>query len=183
MNADLLVDILAFSLLLIANIAIGALGFIPSILITPLNLEWFGLTGGIVLSLSGEIIGALLGFWLYRYGARHIPAKLQAHKWFLYLTSQPPKKVAWAVVGLRLLPFVPSGVVTAGAAVTRLRAPLFFLASSLGKLPAVAIEIAAAYGLMRALPSELLYGLLAAGLLIATTLALYRRCKKTRNKA
>ncbi|MBT2582191.1 VTT domain-containing protein [Planococcus sp. ISL-109] len=158
-----------------ANIALGALGFIPSLLITPVNLDRFGLIGGSALSLSGEILGALCGFWLYRYGAKRIPPAWQQHRWFQYFQHQQVKTVFWSVLVLRLVPFVPSGVVTAGAAVTRISAPAFFVASSIGKLPAVALEIAVAFGLTMLLPRSVLYSVLGLGLLVTAVTVLYRR--------
>lgn len=83
-----LLRLFEFGLLLIANIAIGALGFIPSILITPVNLDRFGLAGGSALSVSGEIIGALFGFWLYRYGAKHISSTWQQQRWFRFFCAK-----------------------------------------------------------------------------------------------
>ncbi|AUD13891.1 hypothetical protein CW734_09910 [Planococcus sp. MB-3u-03] len=86
---DWLLRFLEFVLLLIGNIAIGTLGFIPSILITPVNLDRFGLIGGSALSISGEIIGALFGFWLYRYGTKHIPVAWQQSSWFRFSAINP----------------------------------------------------------------------------------------------
>ncbi|MGM0898011.1 MAG: TVP38/TMEM64 family protein [Bacillota bacterium] len=156
---------LEFGFLLIGNIVIGALGFIPSILITPVNLDRFGLIGGSVLSISGEMLGALFGFWLYRYGAKHIPSAWQQHRWFLFFHQQPGKTVFWSVLSLRIMPFVPSGVVTAGAALTIISTPAFFAASSIGKLPAVTFEIAVAFGLTLWLPQSVLYSVI--GLFLA----------------
>lgn len=172
---------LEFILLLIANIAIGTLGFIPSLLITPINLDRFGLIGGSALSISGEMIGALFGFWLYRYGAKHIPDAWQQRSWFRFFRNQSPVSVWRAVLGLRILPFVPSGAVTAGAALTRISAPAFFAASSLGKLPAVAIEIAVAVGLVLWLPRSLLYSALGMCLVILLLIALIRKRNPTKN--
>jgi uncharacterized membrane protein YdjX (TVP38/TMEM64 family) len=46
---------------------------------------------------------------------------------------------------MRLLPFVPSGLVTFAAAIGKVSLPLFFLASSLGKAPALLLEAYSAY--------------------------------------
>ncbi|MBU9674370.1 VTT domain-containing protein [Planococcus sp. CP5-4] len=164
---------LEFILLLIANIAIGTLGFIPSLLITPINLDRFGLIGGSALSVSGEIFGALFGFWLYRYGAKHIPDAWQQRSWFRFFRNQSPRTVGWAVLALRILPFVPSGAVTAGAALTRISALAFFGASSIGKLPAVAIEIAV--GLVLWLPRSAMYSIISIILVMFLLVVLIRK--------
>ena len=46
----------------------------------------------------------------------------------------------YLVLALRLIPFVPSGLITFAAAVGRISFPVFIVASSLGKLPALFIE-------------------------------------------
>lgn len=172
---EVMVRFLEFGLLMIGNIAIGALGFIPSILLTPVNIDRFGLIGGSILSISGEMLGALFGFWLYRYGAKHIPAAWQQQRWFRFLQDQAPKTVWWAVLSLRILPFVPSGAVTAGAALTKISTPAFFTASSIGKLPAVAIEITVAFGLTLWLPRFVLYGAIGIFLVIFAAAAAVRK--------
>lgn len=179
MSIELMYRALEFAALLIFNIALGALGFIPSLLITPINLDRFGLVGGSVLSVSGEILGALFGFWLYRYGAKHIPLAWRRHRWFQFFQHQQVTTVFWSVLVLRLVPFVPSGVVTAGAAVTKISTPSFFIASSLGKLPAVALEIAVAFGLTILLPTGMLYSLLATGFVVIIIVAIYRKRNTT----
>lgn len=175
-----LLRLFEFGLLLIANIAIGAFGFIPSILITPVNLDRFGLAGGSALSVSGEIIGALFGFWLYRYGAKHIPSTWQQQRWFRFFLRQKNATVFWAVIAFRLLPFAPSGAVTAGAALTQISAPAFFAASSIGKLPAVAIEIAVVFGLTLWLPRSVLYSVIITLLVIIIAVATLQKRNATK---
>ncbi|MEZ0480292.1 TVP38/TMEM64 family protein [Planococcus sp. SSTMD024] len=175
MTIEFIYRSLEFSALLLLNIAIGAFGFIPSLLITPVNLDRFGLAGGSVLSVSGEIIGALFGFWLYRYGAKHMPPAWQQLRWFRFFLRQQNAAVFWAVIAFRLLPFAPSGAVTAGAALTRISTPAFFAASSIGKLPAVAVEIAVAFGLTLWLPRSVLYAVIMALLVMVVTAAILRK--------
>ncbi|MDN5710129.1 MAG: VTT domain-containing protein, partial [Planococcus sp. (in: firmicutes)] len=110
-----------------------------------------------------------------------IPDAWQQRSWFRFLRNQSPVSVWWAVLSLRILPFVPSGAVTAGAALTRISAPAFFAASSLGKLPAVAIEIAVAFGLVLWLPRSLLYGALGMCLVILLLIALIRKRNPKKN--
>lgn len=156
-----------FLVLLLVNIAVGAIGFVPSVLLTPINLDRFGLAGGSALTFLGEIFGALAGFYLYRFGASRIPPRFREHRLFLRIHSVDSRQVFGSVLLLRLVPFVPSGLVTASAALTRIRAGSFFIASTLGKIPAVAIEIALAFGLTLWLPRSVLYGLVLAGVLFA----------------
>ncbi len=167
-------------MLLILNIGISALGFIPSILITPINLDRFGLMGGSALAVVGEVIGALIGFWLYRYGAKHLPSAWQQQQWFQFFLRQKNGAVFFAVIAFRLLPFAPSGAVTAAAALTPISAPAFFWASSIGKLPALALEITVAFGLVFWLPQSLLYGVIGVGFVGLLLMALNRKRSSTK---
>ena len=55
------------------------------------------------------------------------------------------KKAFWLILSLRLIPFVPSGIVTFAAAIGQVSATTFLIASSLGKLPALLLEGYAVY--------------------------------------
>ena len=58
------------------------------------------------------------------------------------LSEAPEGRAFLLVLAFRLLPYVPSGAVTLGAAGGRMRAWSFTLASTLGKIPALAVEVA-----------------------------------------
>ncbi|HSJ37731.1 MAG TPA: VTT domain-containing protein [Planococcus sp. (in: firmicutes)] len=149
--------------------SLGAVGFFPSVLLTALNINAFGVTIGTVLSLSGEIFGAIAGFYLYRFGFSKINPQWLKKPFWLYLQRSSISHVFWAVISLRLIPFVPSGLVTAGAALTPISGPLFMIASTIGKIPAVFLEVAVVYGVMNSIPPSYQYGL-AIGILIVTGL-------------
>lgn len=134
---------------------------------TALNINSFGVTLGTVLSLSGEIFGAIAGFYLYRFGFSKIDPQWLKHRFWRSLQRSSARQVFWAVILLRLIPFVPSGLVTAGAALTPISGPLFMIASTLGKIPAVFLEVAIVYGVILTIPPSYQYGL-AAGILLLT---------------
>jgi uncharacterized membrane protein YdjX (TVP38/TMEM64 family) len=163
--------------LLALNLAIGAIGFVPSFLVTGLNINVLGLTGGAAISFAGEIFGAILGFYLYRFGFSKIEPSWKKSRFWNFMRSQPAGSVFFWVFLLRLVPFVPSGIVTAGAALTPIRGCLFFIASSLGKIPAVLLEVAAVYGFTETVPPAYQY---AAALIVlaAVVLAWMRKRKK-----
>ncbi|WP_422124493.1 TVP38/TMEM64 family protein [Planococcus sp. X10-3] len=138
---------------------LGAVGFFPSVLLTALNINTFGVTIGTVLSLSGEIFGAIAGFYLYRFGFSKINPHWLKKPFWAYIQRSSVRHVFWAVISLRLIPFVPSGLVTAGAALTPISGPLFMVASTIGKIPAVFIEVAIVYGVIHTIPTSYQYGL------------------------
>ncbi|EMI09959.1 TVP38/TMEM64 family protein [Anoxybacillus gonensis] len=140
---------IAFLLSIGINIVISILGVVPSVFLTAANLAVFGFWQGTFLSFIGEAVGAIVSFLLYRKGFR----KLSETKWFSY---QKVKRLLEAegveafslVLSLRLLPFVPSGLVTFVAAIGRMSLLLFLVASSLGKLPALLLEAYSVYQVM-----------------------------------
>ncbi|PSL41622.1 putative membrane protein YdjX (TVP38/TMEM64 family) [Planomicrobium soli] len=174
MNVSLAAE---FILLLLLNMAVGAFGFFPSFFVTTLNINLFGLSIGTFLSLSGEIFGAILGFYLYRLGFTKMNPAWRSHRFWLVLENQPANRVFWSVIGLRLIPFVPSGLVTAGASLTPISPWRFAIASTIGKIPAVFLEIAVAYGYTQSLSAEYQYGIVAAVLVISLVVWLLRKRK------
>jgi len=173
---DVLSAVLEVLALLALNLAIGAIGFVPSFLVTGLNINILGLTGGAAVSLAGEILGTLLGFYLYRFGFSKVEPSWKKSRFWNFMHSQPAGTVFLWVFLLRLVPFVPSGIVTAGAALTPIRGFPFFVASSLGKIPAVFIEVAAVYGFTQTVPPA--YQWAAALIVFAATLLMTMRKRK-----
>jgi len=165
-----------FLVLLVVNLLVGAVGFIPSVLITAVNIHSFGLYGGAALTFSGEIFGALLGFHLYRIGFSKADPRWLRHPFWQKFQHQSNARVFSLVVLLRLLPFMPSGFVTAGAALTNIPGKLFFIASTLGKIPAVLLELAAVYGFTQAVPATIQYILF--GAIAAVFLLLFFKSPK-----
>jgi uncharacterized membrane protein YdjX (TVP38/TMEM64 family) len=159
---EIFITLMEFLLLLAANILSGALGFLPSFIMTAVNIKSFGLEAGAVLTLLGEILGALAGFHLYRYGFAKAKPTWQNHRYWKFWQEQPDSRVFLGVVVMRLVPFVPSGLVTAGAALTKIRAWPFMAASTTGKVPAVALELAAVYGFVQFVPPSLQFAALGA---------------------
>lgn len=136
---------LAISLLL--NVIIAVLGVVPSVFITAANVLFFGFWPGTAVSFLGEALGAAVSFLLYRKGFKTSAAHLFArYPKAQTLVAARGKKAFLLIVSLRLLPFVPSGLVTFAAAIGTMGFWHFLLASSLGKIPAIVLEAAAVYG-------------------------------------
>lgn len=140
---------IAFLISIAINIGISILGVVPSVFLTAANLVVFGFWKGTFLSFVGEAVGAIVSFLLYRKGFR----KLSETKWFSYpkvkrLLAAEGKEAFLLVLSLRLLPFIPSGIVTFVAAIGRMSLLLFTVASSLGKLPALLLEAYSVYQVM-----------------------------------
>ncbi len=126
---------------LLINILISIFGVIPSVFITAGNLLVFGFWKGTLISFLGETIGAIVSFWLYRKGfKRHVGKKLDKYPFVSKLLGTKGKDAFFLILSLRLLPFVPSGLVTFASAVGEVSLLIFVFASSIGKIPALLIE-------------------------------------------
>jgi len=154
---DKMIDVLqtysemAYLLSLFANLAVSVIGIVPSAFLTAANLAVFGFWPGFWISFAGEALGAVVSFILYRKGFR----RLRETTWLSHPNVKPllhasGKEAFWLVFSLRLLPLMPSGVVTFVAAIGRTSLPVFAAASSLGKLPALWMEAYAVHQLLHA---------------------------------
>ncbi|WP_057912605.1 TVP38/TMEM64 family protein [Peribacillus muralis] len=168
---------LAIVVSLIMNVIISVLSFIPSVFITAANITVFGFQNGLIVSYIGEIIGAAVSFWLYRRGIQSIPPKFMNNRWIMRLQKSQGFPAFWMILLLRLLPFIPSGVINLAAALSRASMMIFFTATSIGKLPALLIEAYSVTQVMKA-SYEVRIGLV----LLISIIALLYYVKKTRIK-
>jgi len=143
--------------LLILNLGVGAIGFVPSFFITIININTLGLVLGSVLTFTGEILGALIGFHLYRWGLSKILPKWLDNSFFKAMKKSSPTKVFILIILFRVLPFVPSGLVTGGASLTTISGVRFMIASSIGKIPAVILEVTVVFGVLQKVSITYLY--------------------------
>lgn len=126
---------------LAASILVAVIGVLPSVFITAANILVFGFWPGTALSFAGEALGAIVAFILYRKGLRKgVQHQLEKYPRVQPLLHTKGVRAFWLIFSLRLLPFVPSGLVTFAGAVGVVSLGTFFLASTLGKLPALLLE-------------------------------------------
>ena len=128
------------------SIIIAIAGVVPSVFVTAANILFFGFWYGTLISFLGEAIGAGVSFLLYRWGFKKNIAKgMEKYPRVKKLINAEGKEAFFLVFALRLIPFVPSGLITFAGAVGKISFHTFFLASSLGKLPALLIEAYSVY--------------------------------------
>lgn len=132
---------LALLISLAFSILIAVAGVVPSIFITAANILFFGFWPGMFLSFLGESFGAAISFLLYRKGFKQRSQKgLDRFPSIKKLVEADGWDAITLVFALRLLPLVPSGFITLGAAIGKIRFLPFVLGSSVGKFPALLIE-------------------------------------------
>lgn len=137
---------LAIVISICISILIAVMGIIPSVFITAANILFFGFWNGTFISFAGEAIGAALAFVLYRKGFKNaVEEKLQQYPKVNRLMKAGNTEAFYLVLSLRLIPFVPSGLVTFAAAMGKVSFIIFLLASSLGKIPALLMEAYSVY--------------------------------------
>ena len=153
---------------IVLSILVSILGVVPSAFLTILNVTAFGFWGGFWVSLAGEIVGSLIAFWLYRKGLRtYVDHKTKQSPRVQRLLNTTNREAFLLVLGLRLMPFVPSGLVTFYASVGSMSFITFAIASSLGKIPALWIEVFAANEVLEwTVTGQVISGLIVFGLLI-----------------
>ena len=124
-----------------ASILIALLGVVPSVFITAANILFFGFWNGLFISFLGEAIGAGIAFILYRKGfKKRVEKNLDKYPQIKKLINAPDKEAFYLIFSMRLMPFVPSGLITFAAAVGKVSLLNFIIASSIGKIPALLIE-------------------------------------------
>ncbi|MDF2945372.1 MAG: rane protein [Bacillales bacterium] len=132
---------LAIFVSIIINIIISILGVLPSVFITAANISFFGFNQGLVLSIIGEALGAIVSFYLYRKGFRKLEQKYNLNnKYTKRLLATKGFDAFILIIGLRLFPFIPSGLITFASAGSKVGILNFSIASTLGKIPALFIE-------------------------------------------
>jgi uncharacterized membrane protein YdjX (TVP38/TMEM64 family) len=162
---------------LLVSLLVAIAGILPSVFVTAANIAFFGFWEGFVLSFLGEALGALISFLLYRKGFRKaVDIKSARFPKLQRLIQAEGREAFGLVLSLRLLPFVPSGMVTFAAAVGRISTGTFFVASTLGKIPALLLEAWSVYEVAN-------FGLIGKLILTLTAIGLFvfilRRRKKT----
>ncbi|WP_394237337.1 TVP38/TMEM64 family protein [Niallia oryzisoli] len=136
--------ILAALLSIGLNIAIAITGILPSAFITVGTVGIFGLNIGLIILIVGEAAGAIVSFILYRKGLHKITSYSKFNnidnKFLQILKNNNGIDAFLMVILLRILPFVPSGIVTLTAAFSKMSLLSFSFASTFGKIPALFFE-------------------------------------------
>jgi uncharacterized membrane protein YdjX (TVP38/TMEM64 family) len=136
----------AFLLSIGINVLVAVLGVIPSVFLTAANILFFGFWQGTFISFAGEAIGAFIAVVLSRLGFKKSADRgVNKYPAVDKLLRAEGKEAFYTIVSLRLIPFIPSGIITFAAAIGRVGLLTFFIASSLGKIPALLMEAYAAY--------------------------------------
>lgn len=126
----------------LADVFINSLGFLPSIFMSTANGLLFGIPVGILVSWTAESIGVIISFLLMRYVLRSFAEKLIAKsKKLSEIDDYSSKRGLGLMIIARTLPYVPSGILTAIGAVSKMSVRDYCIATFIGKFPSTVIEV------------------------------------------
>jgi uncharacterized membrane protein YdjX (TVP38/TMEM64 family) len=164
---------------ILLNIFISLLGVVPSLFLSGANAVVFGLIPGFFVSLAGEVVGAGVSFFLYRWGLKRVnKIRVDRWKWVQKVNSADRRKQFVSLTLVRLTPMIPSGMITAVASISNMRFNDFIIASLIGKAPSIAMETIVGHDLI--LLESNMPRLLLSLLLILIIFLIWRRGNKKR---
>ncbi|WP_294166938.1 TVP38/TMEM64 family protein [uncultured Clostridium sp.] len=134
---------------ILISIIIALLGIVPSIFITGANIIFFGPILGFIISLLGEVIGGYITFIVYRLGLKNGIEQISSkHRLLNSIVESKGKRAGFLIFEGRLIPFIPSGIVTLAASISNVSGWIFIIATFFGKIPSIALEALVSYDLI-----------------------------------
>jgi uncharacterized membrane protein YdjX (TVP38/TMEM64 family) len=140
---------MAIPISLLISIGISLAGILPSVFITGANIIFFGPVKGFLISLLGETIGAYVTFTVYRLGfKKKIEKLIDKHRLISKIVNSDGKKAGLLIFQGRIIPFIPSGMVTLAASISNVNSIIFMIATLIGKIPSIALEALVSYDII-----------------------------------
>ncbi|WP_300349762.1 VTT domain-containing protein [Clostridium sp.] len=141
---------IAIFISLFISIIIALLGVVPSVFVTGANIVFFGTIKGFFISLLGEVIGGWISFVLYKKGTKKLIGIVEGKYKIIIdnILNCEDKKLGLFIFEGRLVPFIPSGVVTLAASMSNVSNLTFIVSTLFGKIPSILIEVTVSYGLI-----------------------------------
>ncbi|MFZ5645296.1 MAG: TVP38/TMEM64 family protein [Bacillota bacterium] len=122
---------------------------VPLFLVAGANGFIFGIAWGIVITLVGALLGSTVAFFAARFLARDYFSK-RLSRYMPQVEEMSKRSGARVVFLARLVPILPSSIVSYAAGLSKVSFKGFFVASVLGKLPEIVIYTALGHSLERA---------------------------------
>ncbi|MCX0352895.1 VTT domain-containing protein, partial [Clostridium perfringens] len=108
------------------SVIIALLGIVPSVFVTGANIVFFGPINGFLISLLGEVIGGWISFKVYRKGINKFAGNIEGkYELIDKIVKSEGRNVGILIFEGRLIPFIPSGLVTLAAAMSRVNSFTF----------------------------------------------------------
>jgi uncharacterized membrane protein YdjX (TVP38/TMEM64 family) len=121
---------------------INSVAVLPNIFVLAANGIIFGVVGGTIISWLAESVGVTISFLFMRYFFRdYAHSLLVRSKGLAKLDEYSGRKGFLIMLIARCIPFIPSGIITAVAALSSIGLLDYILATFIGKLPSAFIEV------------------------------------------
>ena len=122
-------------------LCVNAIGFPPAIIFSSANALIFGIVPGIILSWIAETVGVAISFALLRFFFRDAAEDIISKHSSLQKIDELSGKNGFKVMLIaRIIPYLPSGLLNALGAISRMSFMAFVMSALIGKLPSTAIE-------------------------------------------
>ncbi len=140
---------IAIPISLLISIGISLAGILPSVFVTGANIIFFGPIKGFLISLLSETIGAYITFTVYRLGfKKKIEKFTYKYKLLSQIVNSDDKKAGLLIFQGRIIPFIPSGIITLAASISNVNSTIFTTATLIGKAPSIALEALVSYDII-----------------------------------
>lgn len=140
---------IAIPISIFISIGISLAGIFPSVFVTGANIVFFGPIQGFIISLIGETIGAYITFIVYRLGFKKRIEKFTDKQSLLTkIVNSNGKSAGLLICQGRIIPFMPSGIITLAASISNVDGITFIVATLIGKTPSIALEALVSYELI-----------------------------------
>ena len=170
---------MVFSFFLV--LCVNAIGFPPAMIFSAANALIFGIVPGIALAWVAETVGCALSFVLLRFLFRDAAEDvISRHKSLQKIDDFSGERGFRIMLIARVIPYLPSGLLNALGAVSRLSFKEFTIAALIGKLPSTAIEAMIGHDAVTAgeNPHRLVFSLALAAVMILGFIIYEKRQKK-----
>jgi len=115
---------------------------LPNLVLVVVAGALFGIVEGTLIVWTAETLGTTISFFLLRYLFRSSTREyIQRHRWLNRVDHFSGSNGFQLILFARAVPYLPSGLITAVAALSRVSAGEHVFATLLGKLPSAIIEV------------------------------------------
>jgi uncharacterized membrane protein YdjX (TVP38/TMEM64 family) len=115
--------------------------FIPFVIVAGVNVLLFGFWGGLAVNYVFACLGAIFAYVLARnLGRTWAQRKLAEYSFLDKINSLLERYGLWCIALIRVLPVLPSSIVSIGAAFMKVRRRHFILGTLIGNVPMIWLE-------------------------------------------
>lgn len=112
---------------------------LPLFLLAGANGFIFGLWHGVLITLGGSVLGASIAFYLARGFGRGLVSRFIKETYMAKVDQMSHSRGPWMVFMARLVPIIPSSIISYVAGLSKMTFKGFFIATAIGKLPEIVI--------------------------------------------